>query len=429
MSGIWLPNRNRQFFVPGRSTPVLVVTSPPIDHRRELPPCPGRPTFDYLKGVWSASDGGIRNFGAPFPGRNSFEPFGSGNPNPPGGGGGGAALSAPSSLAASAISSSEIDLSWVNNAKNYDAISIERSLSSGSGYSEIATPASGSTTYNNTSGLSALTQYYYRARAKRNNGPRYGPYSNVANATTLSANSLLDAVAAYTFEEADGATVIDRTGRGNDLTDHGTCQHTTEGSGHGKVSKALATDTTPRYVDRASTSDLSMGTGVSVSMIFWIYFGAGGGLLSHTGFASKWDGTQNEYAIYHEANYAINTYWRWEVRNVADTTTTNVRTNNFEVTSSPGFTNQWVMVEVWYDEANTTLGMCLNNNATYTYTNTGYSGGIRAGTANFAFNHLLNNTFGNVWYDCFGMWKRARMTSTERSTIYNSGSGKQWDYS
>jgi hypothetical protein len=93
----------------------------------------------------------------------------------------------PSSLIASATSSSAISLSWTastdtggSGLANY---LVERSIDGTTGWSEIGQPLTNS--YSST-GLSALTKYFYRVRAIDGAGLVSG-YSSVANATTQSA--------------------------------------------------------------------------------------------------------------------------------------------------------------------------------------------------------------------------------------------------
>jgi len=88
---------------------------------------------------------------------------------------------APSSLTASAKSSSQIDLAWADNSNSEDSFKIERKTGSGGTWSQIATVGANTTTYSNT-GLSASTTYYYRVRASNAAGD--SAYSNEANATT-----------------------------------------------------------------------------------------------------------------------------------------------------------------------------------------------------------------------------------------------------
>ena len=94
------------------------------------------------------------------------------------------ALTAPSALTATAISTSQIRLSWVGVNQGELSYSIERSLSSTGGFAQIGTAGRYATSYTS-SGLAAGTRYYYRVRATKNGTP--SAYSNVAGATTFGA--------------------------------------------------------------------------------------------------------------------------------------------------------------------------------------------------------------------------------------------------
>jgi titin len=87
---------------------------------------------------------------------------------------------APSGLSASAVSNTQIDLTWTNNATNAVSVEVDRSPD-GTNFTNIASLGSGATTYPAT-GLSGNTQYWFRVRAKN---PAGEAPSNVANATTL----------------------------------------------------------------------------------------------------------------------------------------------------------------------------------------------------------------------------------------------------
>ncbi|GAI80565.1 unnamed protein product [marine sediment metagenome] len=89
---------------------------------------------------------------------------------------------APSDLAATAISTSRIDLSWQDNSDNEIGFNIERKTGAGGTYSEIDTREADVTTYSDT-GLSEDTTYYYRVRAYNDAGD--SSYSNENNAATL----------------------------------------------------------------------------------------------------------------------------------------------------------------------------------------------------------------------------------------------------
>lgn len=101
------------------------------------------------------------------------------------------APSTPTSLAASAISASQINLSWNastdTGGSGLSTYRIERSANGTSGWSEIGTAT---TTNYSDSGLLASTQYFYRVRARDGVGNNSG-YSSVANATTQAAGPVV----------------------------------------------------------------------------------------------------------------------------------------------------------------------------------------------------------------------------------------------
>jgi hypothetical protein len=103
-----------------------------------------------------------------------------------GSGGGGTAPAAPSTLAASAISSSQINVSWKDNASNETLFRIQRKTGSGGTYADVTTvgtaSGTGTTVNYSSTGLAASTNYYYRVRAENTSG--VSAWSNEANATT-----------------------------------------------------------------------------------------------------------------------------------------------------------------------------------------------------------------------------------------------------
>lgn len=95
---------------------------------------------------------------------------------------GGMPPAAPANLAAAAVSSTQINLSWTDSDATETGFKIERCTGVGcSDYSQIATVAAGVTSYSNTS-LTASTSYSYRVLAYNTAGN--SEYSNTASAVT-----------------------------------------------------------------------------------------------------------------------------------------------------------------------------------------------------------------------------------------------------
>jgi len=93
--------------------------------------------------------------------------------------------SAPSNLTATAVSSTQINLSWSDNSTNETGFKIEQKIGSSGTYAQIATVGANVVTYS-VSGLSPSTTYYYRVRAYNSYGD--SGYSNEAYATTQPGN-------------------------------------------------------------------------------------------------------------------------------------------------------------------------------------------------------------------------------------------------
>jgi len=93
------------------------------------------------------------------------------------------ALPGPTSLIASAKSTSQITLNWTDNSTNETGFKIERKTGATGTYALIATVGANLVTYSNT-GLTVNTTYYYRIYAYNATGNSV--YSNIANATPAS---------------------------------------------------------------------------------------------------------------------------------------------------------------------------------------------------------------------------------------------------
>ena len=123
--------------------------------------------------IGAATSGVLTGIGSGSPNLLLNNQFGGPVLNPP---------AAPTGLNASAVSTSQIDLSWTDNAGNEDGFYVERSSNGSSGWAQIAALGANVTAYQNT-GLSQNATFYYRVRAYNADGN--SAYSNTANATTF----------------------------------------------------------------------------------------------------------------------------------------------------------------------------------------------------------------------------------------------------
>ncbi len=91
---------------------------------------------------------------------------------------------APTGLLATAASSSQIDLTWVDNSNNETGFKIERSPDGTSNWMLLGTVAAGTNAFSDSNGLAPSTTYYYRVRATNYIGDSGN--SNLSNAQTQS---------------------------------------------------------------------------------------------------------------------------------------------------------------------------------------------------------------------------------------------------
>jgi hypothetical protein len=187
----------------------------------------------------------------------------------------GSTVNAPTNLTATAPSSSQVNLSWTDNATNEGEFVIERDTSSQFPSPVKQTAWANSTTFSDL-GLAASTTYYYRVRAK--NATDSSTASNTASATTLavqppptgySAAVVADSPVSYwRLGETSGTAAADERG-----ANPGTYTNSpTLGA-----ASLLATDTTNKAVGLDGVNDTvkvassaTLGFTTSVSLEAWI---------------------------------------------------------------------------------------------------------------------------------------------------------------
>ena len=117
----------------------------------------------------------------------------------------------PSNLTATAVSSSQIDLNWTDNASNETGFAISRSSDGGVTWGQMSGPLlAANTTYYVNEGLMAGITYYYKIRAV--NAAGGSAFSNIASATTptqgliLTASNITSSSATLSWNAITGAT-------------------------------------------------------------------------------------------------------------------------------------------------------------------------------------------------------------------------------
>jgi len=101
---------------------------------------------------------------------------------------------APSSLAATAVSIRQINLTWNDNSTDESGVLIERKIGAGGTYSQIDAVEADVTSYSDV-GLAASTNHYYRVRAYNDEFADSSAYSNESNATTFNLAPTLTSIA------------------------------------------------------------------------------------------------------------------------------------------------------------------------------------------------------------------------------------------
>lgn len=162
----------------------------------------------------------------------------------------------PTNLIATAITGSQINLSWTASSDNVGVTGYLVERCAGVGCTNFArTLTVPGITYSDT-GLVPNTSYTYQVKATDAAG-NFSPYSNTATATTL--NTIAGLVAAYSFDEGTGTIVNDLSGNGNT----GTVSNTSW-TNAGKFGNALIFNGSSSTVTIADSASLHLSTGMTL---------------------------------------------------------------------------------------------------------------------------------------------------------------------
>jgi hypothetical protein len=166
----------------------------------------------------------------------------------------------PSNLTTTAVSTSQINLSWTGSTDNVavTGYQVERCLGSGCSTFGLVATVTG-TTWANTA-LATATSYTYRVRALDAVGNQ-SPYSGTAVGTTLASAPPTGGrlVAAYAFKEGTGTQAADSSGMGNHATITGGTWTT------GQFGAALAFNGTSSFAAAPNTTTLHLGNAGTIS--------------------------------------------------------------------------------------------------------------------------------------------------------------------
>jgi len=192
----------------------------------------------------------------------------------------------PSGLVATAVGSSQINLTWTAASDNSGSTDyrVERCQGvSCTNFVQIATTTTNS--YSDT-GVIGGTSYSYRIRAADSSGNQSLNYTSIISATTGGSAVLPGLVAAYGFAAGNGTTTADASG--NNLT--GTLAGGTTWTTAGKYGNALAFDGMTSYVDLGNPPALQL-TG-SMTWSAWIFATANppddGQIIAKSGANDGW---------------------------------------------------------------------------------------------------------------------------------------------
>jgi hypothetical protein len=197
-------------------------------------------------------------------------------------GGGTTAPTAPSGLAATVASSTQINLTWTDNANNETGYLVERATGTGA-FGQVASIAAGSTSYSST-GLTASTGYSFRVRATNSAGN--SAYSNTATATTSGTTNTAPAAPTNLAAAATSNTQIDLSWSDNASNETGYLVERATGTGaFGQVASIAA----------GSTSYSSTGLTAATSYSFRVRAtnAVGNSAYSNTATATTTNGTSN----------------------------------------------------------------------------------------------------------------------------------------
>lgn len=162
-----------------------------------------------------------------------------------------------------------------------------------------------------------------------------------------------------------------------------------------------------QFLSIADNAALSMGVGVRMTMVAWVYLESLAALQFVVCKTLAGAAASNEYLL--RINNSTSKF---------DFIVSNGAANQSVATVATIAVNSWYFVTCYYDGTN--IGISLNNAA---FATSAFSSDITDGTQNFRFGAGGAGSSPYTGHlDCVGIWKRV-LTVAELTTLYNGGIG------
>lgn len=177
---------------------------------------------------------------------------------------------------------------------------------------------------------------------------------------------------------------------------------------------AQFTAATSESLSIADNASLSIGD-VDFDMAGWVYLDTTPASGAQMGIIGKWQSSNLEYVVLVD-NTGGTIRFQFLVRNTANDATTTVTASTFGTPSVE--TNYFI--HVYHDSTNDVIGISVNDGTADTAATTG---GVRNGTAAFAFGEHTAGSYLNGRASAWRLWKTTLLTAAQITRLYNAGVG------
>lgn len=171
-----------------------------------------------------------------------------------------------------------------------------------------------------------------------------------------------------------------------------------------------------QFLSIANNNTLNFGD-QDFSVATWVYFDS---IATNEVLVGHWSPSANDRSW--NLNYDLS-FGKFRFIVFDNTNSTNMQVRTTDTIS----VNTWYFVVAWHDSVNNTLNIQVNNG---TVSSVSWAGGVRQSNADFivgAAAGTTNNFYTDGRIDGLGLWTKV-LSSDERTTLYNSGSGVEYPF-